>query len=873
MLLCLALALAAPPGPALPERVAAVVLEVPDAQRARLARYLEVRPGEPLCPEAVRRSVELLFATGEFQDVVAEARDVPGGLKLTFRPVPARRLRGIQVVGDRVRKPAEVGRLARLRTGDLLTPARLDSAARDVALALVADGYLEARVTAEAVATGAGAEARFEVHAGPRSHVARIVAEGPASSLGLVREQARPRQGSVFRRAEAQAATEEVRKRLGSHGFWQATCTVRERYDPATAGTTLSFEAAPGPFMRLDFIGAEPAAGLRRDVEQRLREGGATPDVLEEAGDLVEAHFRARGHRDAKVSHSLEDVPLARRIVYRIDAGPTSQVASVRVEGAPPPALPLLATREGLPLQDALLDEDARRLKRALEDDGYAAARVDPEAAEGGGQIPVVFRVSAGPRSLLASFELVSDVAAPAAATARELRERVSLPYRARDLAQDRADLQTAYRNAGYLQAVVAAAVRFSEDRSEAHVTLRVQAGPRTSVDAIVVTGLEGTREAVVRRELLVEEGEPLGLQAVLESQRRLAALGLFDSVSISELGSGTAGRRSLVVRAREGPRTAISYGLGYSERDLVRGSAEATRRNLFGMDRSLSGFARISFRGSRLLASYREPYLFGRRQELFATAFREDEDRESFDYTRVGGLLQTSHALGGAFRLILRYGYQRTNTFNITVPIEEVDRQFQDSTFSGPSLSLVNDTRDDALDPRSGHFVGADLQLSMRALGGDSFVKGYLQGAVYRQPWSRIVLALSGRLGLAGTFGPGVPDRLPLPDRFFAGGDYSLRGFKIDSVNPEGGNALLLGSGELRVAAGRRLTLAAFSDVGNVYPVIPDLSLSNLRYAAGFGVRYRTALGPVRIDWGFKLNRRPGESPSHVHVTVGNAF
>jgi outer membrane protein insertion porin family len=848
-----------------------VVLAAPAADQARLARYLDVRPGQPLCDEEVRRSVELLFATGEFEDVVAESQAGPGGLVVTFRPLPARRLRRVRVVGDRVKNEASVGRIARLKTGDLLTPARLDAAARDVALALAADGYLEAQVSADAPRTGTGADARFAIRAGPRSRVSSVSAEGPAAVLELVRQAARPRRGDVFRRAQARAAAEKIRQRLVALGYWQAAVRLREKYDPASSGMALVFDADPGPLARLEFAGAEPLAALRRELEERLRDGEAKDDVLQEAADLVEAHYRTRGHRYVRVSLVQEEAPPARRFVYHVDAGPAAQVASVRLEDAPEVALPELATREGLPLQDALVEEDAGRLKRALEDDGYAGARVDPELAEGGGLLPVVFRISPGPRTLLSAFEVASD--APLESPPRELRERVSLPYRARDLAQDRADLQTRYRNAGYLQAVVSPEAAFSEDRSEAQVTLRVRAGPRTRVDGIVVSGLQDTRESVVRRELLVEEGEPLGLQAVLESQRRLAALGLFDSVSISELGRGSGDRRSLLVKAREGPRTAIAYGLGYSERDLVRGSAEATRRNLFGMDRSLSGFARISFRGSRLLASYREPYLFGRRQELFATAFREDEDRDSFDFVRVGGLFQTSHPLSGGVRLILRYSYLRTNTFNISVPIGEVDRQFQDSTFSGPSFSLVNDTRDDALDPRAGHFLGADLQLSTRALGGDSFSKGNLQGAVYRRLWPGGVLAFSGRLGLAGTFGPGVPDRLPLPDRFFAGGDYSLRGFKIDSVDPEGGNALLLGSSELRVDAGRRLSLAAFADVGNVYPLIGELSLSNLRYAAGLGLRYRTALGPLRIDWGFKLDRRPGESASHLHVTVGHAF
>jgi outer membrane protein insertion porin family len=220
---------------------------------------------------------------------------------------------------------------------------------------------------------------------------------------------------------------------------------------------------------------------------------------------------------------------------------------------------------------------------------------------------------------------------------------------------------------------------------------------------------------------------------------------------------------------------------------------------------------------------------------------------------------------------------------FNVTVPLDEIDRQFRSSTFSGPSASLVFDTRDDPLDPKRGRFVSADLGFSHNALGGDSFGKSYFQAASFTTLRPRLVLALQGRLGLARTYND-EPPRLPLADRFFAGGDYSLRGFKTDfagplepgadgELHPTGGNALLLGGVELRVTAARRLEIAAFSDVGNVYPLVSDLSLHDLRYAAGLGLRYKSSIGPIRVDYGYKLNRRPGESSHQWHVTVGHAF
>ena len=161
----------------------------------------------------------------------------------------------------------------------------------------------------------------------------------------------------------------------------------------------------------------------------------------------------------------------------------------------------------------------------------------------------------------------------------------------------------------------------------------------------------------------------------------------------------------------------------------------------------------------------------------------------------RPGGFVQTAFRVRGGRTLIARYAFQKTDTFNVTVPQDEVDRQFQDATISGPSFSVVQDTRDDPLEPRRGVFLGAAAQLSLEALGGDPFLKGYVQAASYRRLLPRTLLATSARLGLARTFGFEEKTRLPLPERFYAGGDFSFRGFATDAVLEEGGNGLLLGS------------------------------------------------------------------------------
>jgi outer membrane protein insertion porin family len=868
----LSAALSPAPLAAAGDKVASVRIAAPAADVERLSRYVEVKVGEPLRPDVVHHVVELFYATGDYEDVIVEAEPGPTGLDVVFRPIPAPLLASVLVEGDHVISAGAVARIARLRPRETLWAARLERAARDVAVALVARGYLEGQVTASVRRVPGGADAAFTVKAGPRARVgaARVEAGGLEPAL---RGRIRPSPGDVFRRERARAAVESMRRKLVGDGYWRAQVHLEESYDPATGRVALLFRAQPGPVTAVEFAGARVGHGLRSSIEDLLRDGGLKADVLEEAVDRLEQGFRLQGYRDVTVSRRAETRGSREVIVYEVRPGPQARLGVVHVEADVRDVdWPGLESRTGEPLVDSVLAEDARTLARALEDAGHTAARVETVAPEGGGDVPVVFRVQAGPRTVVSSVKVDASEPLPPEAPARELRVRPGAPYRLRDVARDRDALLTAYRDAGYAQAEVTPETTLSEDRSRANVLLRVTAGPRLSVDHVVVAGLEETAEDVVRREITLREGGPLGQQQVIESQRRLGALGLFQRVSVAEIDPESPGPRTILVSAEEAPLTTIAYGIGYSENDLLRGSLEVTRRNLFGMDRTLSAFARLSFRGSRFLATFREPYFLGRRQEMFASGFREEGERPFFDFVRYGGTLQTARALSPRWSLIVRAGYQRVHVFNVINP-GQVSREFGNYAVAGPSSSVVNDTRDDSLEPHRGHFLTADVEYSDERLGGDTFVKGFLQASTYQRLTSRVVLAFNARVGLARTIGLEESIFLPRAERFYAGGDYSLRGFSLDSVLPTGGNALLLGSAELRVDAGRYFSAAMFSDVGNVYPLVSDLTLSNLRYTAGVGLRYKSALGPLRVDWGYKLDRRLGESAYHIHLTIGHAF
>ncbi len=853
--------------------VSEVRLEAPAPEQRRYGRYITLHPGQPLGGEAVADSVRLLYATGAFADVVVEKSLGPAGLELVFRTVPTPRLQRVRVAAGSPRSAGWLRAAADLRPREPLWPSRLERAGRDAALALAREGYLEARVVVQALPVEGGADARFEVEAGPQVRVRRVSLEGiGASEAPLLQHRLAVRPGDVFDRAEIEKARDALRRDLAAHGRWSASVQAEEAYDPRTASVDLVFRVDPGPPTRVELRGAADGHSLQVTLSDLLRDGAMGRDALEAGLERIETHHQERGYRDVEAHYSIDDSGPVREVLYDVTPGPRSVVASVTIEGAELPTTGL-STRPDEPLVDQQLEQDTQALKQLLEERGHVSAQVEAETRPGGGWTPVVFRVSPGPRTTVRSFEIVAPTDDAGGEAIAGLRIRVGAPYRIRDLALDRATVAAHYRNAGFLSARVEPQVRLSEDQTEADVALAVDPGPRTFIDQIVVAGLEQTRERVIRRELLVRPGEPLGLQRVLESQRRLAGLGILSQVDISEVETGDPTRLHLLVAAEEAPRHTLAYGLGYSEREKLRASIELTRNNLSGLNRSLTLFARGSFKGSRFFTTYRVPYFFGRRRELYVTGFWEEDDRDSFDFNRYGGLVQTPIGLTDTLRLILRLSYQDTNTFNVQVPCEEVDRRLCDATVSGPSATIIQDSRDDPLSPTEGHFLGADLQLSHRVLGGDSFVKGFFQGAVYAKTLPRLILALNGRLGIARALGPIRSLRLPLPERFFLGGDFGLRGFKTDAVDPEGGNGLLFGGAELRFDAGRSVSIAAFGEAGNLYPLARDMSLGDLRYTAGVGLRYTSAFGPLRVDWGYKLNRREGEPASHWHFTIGHAF
>jgi outer membrane protein insertion porin family len=907
-----------------------VLLEHPGGPPPEASRELiELSPGDLYRPEAVRRSIQQLFSLGLFSDIKVEAS--PAGeangesreISVLFRLFPRLEVKGVELEGLEVESHLEDLRSrlieeSEIEAGDPLEVEELAAAAERISAVLRSEGYLWAQVEPEASFQSPTAVVVFHVDPGVRARVATLTIEGVSSHIEAhVRRELALAEGEPYSRRELDRKIESLTAEWKELGYYGARATVAET--PAE-DERVHVRIAPtmGPQVRIEVEGWDFSGKELRKLVPLLSESRFTEDLVEESRVNLEEELKDQGHRDVAVSVERETEGGEEHLVlrFRIAPGPKFEVAAIDIEGLRAVseqevrALLVTASRRRVrsaPFRQKTWEADLKEVRTYLESQGFHRARVeglerlDPEAE---GLLTLVLRVEEGPRALVDRVELQGAAALEPSSVLAAARMDPADPFAASEVVAARERILTLYRNEGFRDAEVEARGSLDERGESALVNFVVREGERTRVDRVILAGLRVTKESAVRRLVTIEPGEPLSPLAIAETRQNLVGSGLFRSVDIEPLPQDPGTLRSdVLITVSEGPRTTFAYGFGYEEQQLARAEIEVTRRNLFGRNRSVSLFTRGSFRGARFITTYRQPDVFGYPLPAFVSFFAEEEDRSSFDYSRVGVGLQLSKRVSLDQNLFLRYRFDQTRVSQLQVDIDEIDRRFRNTRISALSLASVTDRRDDPLNPRNGQFRILDVEWSANALGTEApYLKGLAQQFFYFHMPRDMVAAVGFRLGVGQTYREDRDALLPIAERFFAGGATTLRGFSLDEASPKrkiplpngdvvdgepiGGNVLTLLNLELRFPIFGNLRGVVFSDNGNVYRRLQVIELLNWRYNMGFGFRYDTPFGPLRVDYGFKLDRRTvrsiecpdvltpcKESLGRFHVSLGHAF
>ena len=935
---------------------------------------IETRIGEPLEMQAVRATIDHLVGLGRFEDVKVFVSGDDQGVTLRWQLTPVRRIARISVAGNPVLSASGIrteiaeryGALPSAnRAADMATTLKAYYADRGFPAATILPRIQEEEPAPERV------ELVLSIEAGDRvtvsaANVTGATLDPPAEVLRILDLQP----GRPYDRPAIEARLASYEESLRERGYYEAQ--VRESSVPSEDGRSVSVTVAVnrGPHVNVAFAGDPLPGGDADDLVPIRAERSVDLDLLEDASLAIENRLREEGYRAAQAPYSRLQKGDELMVTFTVARGLLYRVESVDIKGNSgvdrAAIAPLLQIKPGEPFVEARVGLVSAAITELYRVRGYTQAvvkpdiQVLPEASATGARyrpVAIVFQIDESTPTTVTGVEVQGSAAIPVDTLKAQLGLVAGRPFYRPQLTVDRDTIERAYRNQGFQGVSVISQLAFADNQGRVAITWTVREGEQVTIDRILINGNERISTELIERELTIGRGHPMSEDAMIESQRRLAELGLFRRVRITELPRTGSLTRDVLVDLEESDTTTVDYGGGLevgriSESNPEDGTVDEaldvglraflgiSRRNLWGKNRSVTLFGRVTLRQDREddtgqskgygfhdyrgLFTFREPRAFGTTGDAQFTAFIDQTRRTSFSFNRKGVTSDYARRLR-SYTVTGRYTFDYTKVFEEQISADNqllIDRLFPQVRLSKILGGVLRDSRDDVLDPQRGSVVGFDTSVAALVLGSEvGFVKSFFQSFIYRRlPQRGIVVAAGARVGAAVGFGQDVPpvleiasrtapsrasasltpgvDReelfevvireLPASERFFAGGDTTVRGFSLDRLGtdetldpqgfPQGGNGMMIFNLETRAPYWKNLQFVWFLDAGNVFRRVSDIRLDELRATSGVGFRYRSPIGPLRVDWGWKLSTRLLESGGRersnvLHISLGQAF
>ncbi len=457
--------------------------------------------------------------------------------------------------------------------------------------------------------------------------------------------------------------------------------------------------------------------------------------------------------------------------------------------------------------------------------------------------------------------------------------------------------LKNRYTDVGYAFADIEPGVEPDADTRRVKIKFKVNKGKLAYIERVEIIGNDRTRDKVVRRELLIKEGDLFSGPGIRMSKGRLMRQGFFDEVSIQWKRGSSDDLVIVVIEVKEKMQGQFIIGVGFSSLENFVGTAQISHNNLFGYGWKFSLQGELGQYRTNGTIRFREPYLFDTRWIFGLSLNYTDRDFFSFQRLDKAAVLSFGRPLYLDIEAHVAYNYQDVDIRNVAsnaslfLTLQEGRR-----TTTSTRYTLQRDTVNHPFDPTNGSRMSFTTEWASENFGGDmNFLKYTMMGRRYFPVYWGIALMFNGEAGYADNLDPG---RLPVTERYFLGGLNSVRGFFSRSLGPRemsviprnltdpatttaevesviGGNKYLQGNVELLVPIVKQLGIKGvlFYDVGNAFIEEEWYNVRELRQSWGFGVRWISPIGPLRFEWGFPLYKRDDEENQVFEFGIGTFF
>lgn len=713
-----------------------------------------------------------------------------------------------------------------------------------------------------------------------------------------------------------QDGLERIRKQFRKQDRLSSEVSLKGlAYDAAANRVKPSVEVRTGSRVRIRTLGAKLSQGKLKRMVPIFEEQSVDRDLLREGARNLREYFQGRGYFDAQVDFQVRTSTQGKGeelVEYTIQRGERHKLAAVVVEGnryfssdtlrermyVRPVAFPQL--RHGR-YSEELLRRDLAAITALYNSNGFRDARLSSKLERPyrgkRDQMAVRVQVEEGPQWRVGKLELSGPSAEHLEAVRGLLYQSEGQPFSESNVSIDRDNILDYYFDQGYPGATFEWSFEPAAEPQRVNLRYLLLEGPRRYVREVLVSGLESTNPKLVRERVSLKPGDALSRTEVLETQRRLYSLGIFAKVDAAlENPEGEERDKDVLLNLDESSRYTLTGGLGAEIakiggcRDCLEAPAGATgfsprvyfdvtRRNAFGVGHVASLKTRASTLQKRGILSYEAPQFRGNPDLslLFSGMYEDSRDVRTFSARRQEGAVQLGQKLSRASQALYRFTYRRVSVDPNTLQINPllIPLYSQPVRLGILAGNFIQDRRDDPTNSHRGVYTTLDAGWASKAFGSQSdFTRLLAHNSTYYS-WglgNRLVLARSVTFGWLHGLNPDKP--IPLAERFFSGGAASHRGFPENQAGPRdlltgfplGGRALLLNQVEVRFPLlGENVSGVLFEDAGNVYSEVRKLSprvrqdgvtdFDYMVHAVGFGIRYRTPVGPVRLDLAYTVN------------------
>jgi outer membrane protein insertion porin family len=866
---------------------------------------IHLREGAPFSVRHLEESKQALSLLNMFSTITATVAGSRDGAAVTFRLAPYRFIKDITIKGNYPIFEKEITTVMTVEAGGIFRPEALAQQEELIRKKYAEQGYPDTTVSVRADRASDGNYIiRVSVTRNKSLTYCDVNFHGNrALSDAMIRFKLST-ESERFIETEFKKQVSVLLEYYRGRGYPDAAVSYRTETDPAEHCVYVDVDITEGPRYRIDFAGNAHYRNFTLASEVTLfKTGNQNNTGTRKSAKNIASFYHRRGYLNATVRAETTETSQKGRVtktmMFRIDEGPRTDVASVAITGASffteKEVRSMISTGRGIRklLDPDRLNNDLRMIESRYRREGFsgAAAAASVRFTKDGTRAEVIITVSEGARTIVSSVEF----SGLRSVDEQRLRKAAGIapggPYRETAVADAENIISAMIAETGHPYVTVKHTAVMSDDRSGIKIAFIIDEGKTVTVGSVNFRGNLRTSSSYLAKEAGLKPGEIFTPSKITAATGNMGDIGVLQSYNLKNYGLAEKNDRiDLVFDIREKKSIHFGIGAGYKSDRGLFADASVEDDNFLGRYKSIwlkGGASQTGYDGS---AGFNEPRLIGSRASAGVTfsAERKQEFNKSFGTQNFGPELSLSVRWLDGLASSFSAAYSSRKMFG-TMSVSDLKNidmadQYRARDVITVSSMLTFDRRDSVVRPRGGFLASGSVEVSVDLAGKsntlmgkrtDNYVKYALDLKYFFTPVSRLTFAAQGKIGYIQAY---TSVKKPFPDSlWYLGGMTSVRGFDENMLRynyfheSEGGRASVLLNLEARIDLGRNFELAGFLDAGRLEDTFYDIW--RLRASAGAGLRYVTPIGPLGIMYGFKLDRRKGEEIGMLHFSIGYSF